>query len=221
MSRKDITREQLYESVKTLIESEDKHLHLCQQKLYTLYSIAFQYLLYKSSKDHGCYIIRVEDSFLAEKLARKSKDPTTRKFMARLLHTRKLRYENSTFYLDYFNFQSWSITSDLPQSKIKAGLVVKNTSSTPMADYENFETASDVAAQEEEEVQAPIIPFPIQEFGKHFYLKTLMEVVPETLTIAFGEKYEGTKPMKFGFIPEPEELTSGVKIASDVVLGEE
>ncbi len=219
MSRKDLTREQLYESVKSLIECDDKHLHLCQQKLYTLYSIAFQYLLYKSSKDHGCYIIRVEDSFLAEKLARKSKDPTTRKFMARLLHTRKLRYENSTFYLDYFNFQSWALTSDLPQSKIKAALVVKNTSSTPMADYENYETDADLAEQEEE--KKPILPLPLQEFGKHFYLKTLMEVVPETLTVAFGENFEGTVPMKFGFIPEPDEVTSGVRIASDVILSDD
>src|SRR5690606_7633579 len=97
----------------------DKHIHLCQQKLYTLFSIAFQYLLYQSSKNNGAYIIRVEDSFLAEKLARKAKDETSRKFMARLLHTRKLRYERSTFYLDYFNLQSWSLTADLPKSRLK------------------------------------------------------------------------------------------------------
>lgn len=44
----DLDKKHLYESVKQLVETEEHpHIHLAQQKLYTLYSIAFQYMLYR------------------------------------------------------------------------------------------------------------------------------------------------------------------------------
>jgi len=42
MSKKDLKPEQLYEAVKQIIETDHPHIHLGQQKLYTLFSIAFQ-----------------------------------------------------------------------------------------------------------------------------------------------------------------------------------
>src|SRR6476661_2229035 len=97
----DITKQDLYEGVKTLIETDAVHVHLPQQKLFTLFSIGFQYLLFESTRKPGAYIIRVEDGQLAEKLAKKAKDPSTRKFMSSLLISRKLKYERSVFYIDY------------------------------------------------------------------------------------------------------------------------
>ena len=92
---KDLSKEDLYESVKTLVETEEEHIHLDQQKLFTLFSVAFQYLLFKSTKEPGAYILRIEDSALAEKLAKKSKDPSTRRFVQSLLLPRKLKYQKS------------------------------------------------------------------------------------------------------------------------------
>ena len=74
----DITKQDLYEGVKTLIETDALHIHLTQQKLFTLFSVGFQYLLFESTRNPGAYIIRVEDGYLADKLAKKSKDPSTR-----------------------------------------------------------------------------------------------------------------------------------------------
>ena len=73
-SKKDLDKTTMYEAVKSLLEEEAPHLHLDQQKLFTLFSIAFQYILFRSTKYPGHYIIRIEDSFLADKLARKAKE---------------------------------------------------------------------------------------------------------------------------------------------------
>ena len=69
----DISKQDLYEAVKTLVECDEPHIHLHQHKLFTLFSIAFQYMLFRSTKKPGCYIIRVEDSILADKLAKNQK----------------------------------------------------------------------------------------------------------------------------------------------------
>lgn len=88
----DLSKEHLYEGVKQLVEAETNKIHLNQPKLYTLMSLGFQYLLYLSTKTPGAYLIRIEESILADKLMKKSKDPSTRKFLAKLLTTRKLNY---------------------------------------------------------------------------------------------------------------------------------
>jgi len=201
-NRSDISKENLYNSVKTLIECPQDHIHLSQQKIYTLFSIAFQYLLYTSVKKPGVFIIRTEDRFLAEKLARKSKDETTRKFMNRLIMNRKLRYEESYIYLDYFSFQSWSLTSNLPKEKIRNSLVVKNTSHGALVEENDFRNMVDA--------------FEVQEFGKHYYIKTLQELSPKTITISYQEQYPNLTEVKFPFIPEPEEVASGVKINENI-----
>ena len=53
----DMDKKHLYEGVKALVnEQEHNHLQLSQQKLFTLFSIAFQYFLYKSTKNPGAYV---------------------------------------------------------------------------------------------------------------------------------------------------------------------
>ena len=198
----DLSKQDLYEGVKTLIEMEDLHVHLSQQKLFTLFSIGFQYLLFQSTRNPGAYIIRVEDGHLAEKLAKKAKDPSSRKFMQSLLIPRKLKYEKSVFYLDYFHMGSWNMTLDIPKDKIQAALVVKNTSSRPMMEMEL------------EEVDETSFPDTIKN-GQ--FLKTLMESAPRTITIAFEENYEGTTKVCFPFIKKEKERTvSGVTINDDM-----
>jgi hypothetical protein len=198
----DLTKQDLYEGVKTLIETDAVHVHLPQQKLFTLFSIGFQYLLFQSTRNPGAYIIRVEDGHLAEKLAKKAKDPSTRKFMQSLLIPRKLKYEKSVFYLDYFHMGSWNMTSEIPRDKIQAALVVKNTSSRPMMEIEM------------EEVDETSFPDTIKN-GQ--YLKTLMESAPRTITIAFEEIFEDTTQVNFPFIKKEKERTvSGVTIHDDV-----
>ena len=166
----DLTKQDLYEGVKTLIETDAVHVHLTQQKLFTLFSVGFQYLLFESTRNPGAYIIRVEDGYLAEKLAKKSKDPSTRKFMQSLMIPRKLKYEKSFFYLDYFHFGSWNMTSEIPREKIKAALIVKNTSSKPMMEI-------DLDPEADNSV--------INTIKNGDYLRTLMEFVPRT-TKSFG-----------------------------------
>ena len=204
MSKRDLPKETLYEGVKTLIESQDPHIHLSQQKLYTLFSLGFNYLLFRSTKEPGHYIIRVEDSYLLEKLQRKSKDETTRKFLQKLALPRKFKYGGSTFHLDFFNFSTWAQTNELPKDKIKAALIVKNASKKPL----------DFAVDEDDEEAKTLIA----NLPHDFYMRSLAEFVPKTITIAFDEVLEVTKEIRFGFIKEEpkEKVTSGVKIAADV-----
>lgn len=201
----DISKQDLYESVKTLVETEAKHLQLDQHKLFTLVSIGFQYLLYHSTKNPGAYIIRIENAKLADKLARKSKDPSTRKFVQQLLIPRKLKFEKSMFYLDFFNIQSWNMTAEIPRDKIKGALVVKDTADKPMdpmleASIEDQEHASMLAGLPED-----------------YYLSSLTEFVPKTITVAYEDLLEGLAPVRFPFIKKEEGRTiSGVTIGSDV-----
>lgn len=208
-SKKDLDKSTLYEAVKTLVENPAKHIHLDQQKLFTLFSIAFQYILFRSTKHPGHYIIRIEDSMLAEKLARKAKDETTRKFLERLLIPRRLTYGNSTFHLDYFPLATWGVTKDLPKEKIQGAIIVKNTSHNPLIDESDFRhvTLDDQA---------------VELFGKHYYLNSLMDIAPRTITIAFEEEFEGTESIRFNFIEEQtDRIIDGVRISHDVQFEED
>lgn len=206
MMKKDLDKATLYEAVKTLVECPENHLHFTQQKLFTLFSVAFQYILFRSTKYPGHYIIRIEDSLLAEKLARKAKDETTRKFMGRLLIPRRLSYGNSTFHLDYFALSSWGVTKDLPREKIKGSIIVKNTQHNPLIDEADFRNVT-------QDEQAMAL------FGKHYYLNSLREISPKTITIAFDEDFDGLFEVKFPFIEEKSErLVDGVTLSEDVYL---
>lgn len=201
----DLSKDLMYEGVKTLIEAQKPHIHLPQQKLYTLYSLAFNYFLYKSEKNPGHYIVRVEDSYLVEKLIRKAKDSTSRKFLQKMALPRKFRYNNSCFHLDFFNFATWANTNELPKDKIKGALIVKNTSKSPVG--HDF--------SEDEEFLAVLKTLP-----PNYYLESLKEFVPETITIAFEETYEDLHSINFPFIKdEPSEKTvKGVSIAANIKL---
>lgn len=202
--RQDLSKQDLYQAVKTLIETDAKHVHLDQHKLYTLFSIAFQYLLFTSTKSPGAYIIRIEDSLLAEKLARKSKDPSTRKFLQSLMLPRKFTYGRSTFYLDFFHVSSWNLTKDIPPAKIKAAVVVKNTSEKLMEEI----------PEGHEEHMAELSLFP-----EGYWYSSLQEIAPKTLVIAFEKEFEGTVPMRFDFIKkERERSLSGVKLSQEIVF---
>lgn len=206
MMKKDLDKATLYEAVKTLVECPENHLHFTQQKLFTLFSVAFQYILFRSTKYPGHYIIRIEDSLLAEKLARKAKDETTRKFMGRLLIPRRLSYGNSTFHLDYFALSSWGVTKDLPREKIKGSIIVKNTQHNPLIDEADFRNVT-------QDEQAMAL------FGKHYYLNSLREISPKTITIAFDEDFDSLFEVKFPFIEEKSErLADGVTLSEDVYL---
>lgn len=204
MASGDLQKEQLYESVKQLVECDAKSIHLPQQKLFTLFSIAFQFMLYRSTKEKGHYIIRIEDTFLAEKLARKSKDEMTRKLMEKLILPRKLRYNDATLHLDYFNLATWSVTNDLPKDKIKGALVVKNTSNTPIIEESDFRHIEDSLTEQ-------------ANLPKNYYFTCLQEFIPKTVIIAFESDYEDVFKISFPFIKDKDrETVSGVKISSDV-----
>lgn len=204
MSRgKDLSKEDLYSSVKTLVECEQRHIHLPQPKLFTLFSIAFQYMLFRSTKAPGSYIIRIEDSVLAEKLAKKSKDSSTRRFIQSLLLPRKLKYSGSTFYLDFFHIGSWSLTSDIPCDKIKGAIIIKNTSSKPM-------TEIDLEDEEDNSMQSNL--------PKDYFIESLAEFVPKTITIAFDWQSERLElhPIEFPFIKKEKEHVAGLTLAKEL-----
>ncbi len=207
MIKPDLDKKILYESVKSLIECDSPHIHLPQQKLFTLFSLAFNYLLFCSTKDPGVYILRIEDSFLAEKLARKAKDQTSRQFVQRLLLPRKIRYQQSSFLLDFFHIGTWANTSAVPADKLKGALICKNTSSRPMEDQ-----TEDVEEEGDESLDL------MKDLPKDFYRTPLVENCPRTLTIAFGEEYEQAEVMNFSFIEESKEYAKGVTVADDLDL---
>ena len=213
----DLSKDHLYESVKQIIDIETKskiHLHLNQHKLYTLFSIAFNYILFNSTKNPGTYIIRVDGPILAEKLAKKAKDHASRKFMESLLMPKKLIYKGSTFYLDFFQIGSWNRTKDLNKEKIKGALIVKNTAKKPL------EGKSDTTEVEvEDEATTPIPDDSINDLPKDFYISSLTEFVPKVLLVAYEEEFEDFEKVSFPFIKkEKEPLLKGVTIASDVVM---
>ncbi len=201
---RDLSKEDLYNGVKTLVEAEAAHIHLDQHKLFTLFSVAFQYLLYKSTKEPGAYIIRIEDSQLMDKLCRKSKDQSTRRFLQSLSLPRRFKYQASTFYLDFFNLNTWAQTSEIPKSKLKAALIVKNTSSKPM----EFMSETDL---EEQAVLDSLPP--------NYYLTSLQDNVPKTIIIAFESVFENTTKIQFPFIKKEEPRSiNGVRLSKDIDL---
>ena len=196
---KDLSKKDLYESVKSLVEiDETPHIHLDQHKLFTLFSIGFQYLLFKSTKNPGAYILRIEDSLLADKLSKRSKDSTTRKFLQSLLIPRKLKYQGSMFYLDFFHPGSWNITKDIEPSRIKGALVVKNTSEKPMHELDP-----------DEENELDSLP-------KNYFYTPLQEICPKTVVIAYDNHFERTSALRFPFIKKDKENLAGVHISQEV-----
>lgn len=211
--KKDLEKDQLYQGVKMLVEHPHPHIHLSQQKLFTLFSIAFQYILFRSTKQPSHYILRIEDPFLADKLARKAKDESTRKFMQKLLTPRQLNYGNAVFHLDYFNLSTWGTTKDLPKERIQGAIVVKNTSNNPLIDEGDFRHVDPENTQNEAAIQL---------FGEDYYLSSLIEFCPRTVTIAFDKSYAGTDKLEFPFITvEDDRMAAGVKIAKDLSLGDD
>lgn len=211
--KNDLNKKDLYQAVKILLECDQyPHIHLIQHKLFTLYSIAFQYFLYRSTKYPGAYIIRIEDSILAEKLVKKAKDPSSRKFLQALLLPRKLKYDKSVFYLDFFQIGSWKITNDIPKSKIQGALIIKNSTLKPMTD--NGESPDQETTDNSEEQ-----PFTHDDnlFQKNFYLTSLQEFVPKTIIIAYNTIFENVYELSFPFIKRKEEKAlAGVTLASDL-----
>lgn len=204
MKKRNLDREELYLGVKTLIESEHSHVHLYQHKLFTLFSIAFQHLLYLSTKQKGFYLVRIEDGPLAEKLSHKAKDETTRKFMQRLLISRKLKYGESTFFLDYFHIGSWSLVSDLPREQILGAMIVKNTIDCPLRENDLLlEFGVDGSTES---------PFPAD-----YYYTSLREFIPRTTVIAYGETFAGNMKLAIPFVKDNEEkVVNGVSLAEDL-----
>jgi hypothetical protein len=201
MHGRDLDKQLLYQSVKQLIEADAKHIHLHQPKLYTLFSIAFQAMLFLSTKDPGHYILRIEDSFLAEKLARKAKDQITRNFLSKILLPRKLKYDQSIFHIDYFHIGSWAATNDLPKERIKGAIIVKNANQFPLGlDIEP--TEDDI----------------MKDLPPDFYLTTLLSIVPKSITIAYDQEYDQLAKHSFDFIKEEKKVVKGVKIYGEIDL---
>ncbi len=201
---RDLSKEHLYESVKTLVECDARHIHLNQHKLFTLFSVAFQYMLFHSQKNPGAYIIRIEDSKLAEKLARKSKDPSTRKFLQSLLIPRKLKYGKSMFFVDFFNINSWNLTNEIPTEKLKGAIIIKDAVERPM--HINEEVEADVELAES-----------IKQLPENYYIEFLKDVMPKTIVISFDQELADYKTIEFPFIKKEETKTiSGVTLGKDI-----
>ena len=195
----NMDKKQLYEGVKALVNNEKQnHLQLTQHKLFTLFSVSFQYFLFKSTKNPGSYIIRIEDPLLADRLAKRAKDPSTRKFMQALLLPRKLQYGRSSFYMDFFHVGSWNMTKNIPNEKLMGALVVRNTQKKPMnGSIDDIEEVDDV----------------MSNLPENFFLSSLLESSPESITISYGELLEGVSEFNFDFIEkEKEKVLNGVKI---------
>jgi hypothetical protein len=227
---KDLTKEQLYESVKTLLEHPDSHLHLPQHKLFTLVSIAVQYFLFLSTKKPGIYIFRFENGHLVDKLTKKSKDPTTRKFLEKIFLPRKLIYNQSTFYLDFFHISSWSITNDLPKQRLQGALIVKDSSPRPLVepidDFSHLQQNSSSPLDTQLSIQPSEMSHisdqehstsphsPLDHVSSHLYYTNLMERIPKTVIISFEKNYPQTEKILFPFIKEQEKQTQGVFLSS-------
>ena len=201
---RDLSKNDLYESVKALVEvTNQKTIHLTQHKLYSLFSIAFQYILFKSTKEPGAYVIRIENSNLLDKLARKSKDSSTRKFIQSLILPRKLKYGKSTFYLDFFHFGSWNLTSEIKPGNLKGSIIIKRGKKDQLEDFNK-----DLEPQDE-----MMNPFP-----EDYFLTSLCEASPLNIFISHEDLLEGFEELRFSFIKEEDkkDIVNGVKINADI-----
>ncbi|RLA62375.1 MAG: hypothetical protein DRQ88_05575 [Epsilonproteobacteria bacterium] len=199
----DLPRGELYQAVKGLTDlNEVPHLHLTQHKLFTLTSVALQYLMYYSGQNPGSYILRIEDSLLYEKLVKKSKDPTTRNFLRALFLPRKIKYKNSLFFLDYFHMGTWQKTNEIPKDRIKGALIIKNSHTRPMVETGYVES--------EDEGQMPNI------FPQDFYYTSLQDMVPKTIILAYGEDFEGTQKVEFPWIKKEDQKINGMTFSKDL-----
>lgn len=213
---KDLTKEQLYESVKMLLDAEtagNKVIHMPQQKLYTLFSAAFQYMLYSSTKNPGAYVIRIEDGHLADKLARRAKDSTTRKFLTKLILPRRLKYNQSTFYLDFFPVTTWQQTNEIPASKLKGCLVVKGTSEKVMQE--------EILLPDEEESAEGQELAPSLNLPEDYYYESMRPLVDRLVIIAYGKEIDDAKAIKLPFIEESDRSAPGVIIRENLQFDEE
>lgn len=218
---KDLTKEQLYESVKFLLEQDSPHFHLHQHKLFTLFSVALQYFLYQSTKIPGTYVLRIENSFLADKLVKKAKDYTTRRFLEKILLPRKMIYNQSTFYLDYFHMSSWTLTQDLPPHKLQGALIVKDSTSRPLKEnIDAFEEILDshqqLVSADNEEINKKSSPIP-----ENFFYTNLQQRVPRSIIISFEQSYPETQKISFPFIKEQERPLQGVYVSSSFAWQED
>lgn len=152
---------------------------------------------------------------LAEKLARKSKDPSTRKFIQALLLPRKLKYHNATFYLDFFHIGTWNLTKDLPHDKIKAALIVKNLSDRPM-DHLSISLANlETNAGFDDPSDDP--NFIMQGLPKDYYINSLTDFVPNVIFIGGEEQRDDFTQVVFPFIKNEEKKTvSGVTLSKNI-----
>jgi hypothetical protein len=192
----DLDKETLHEGLKGLhrCAEEFKHVRLPQQKLFTLFSLGFQYLVYMAQNHPGAYILRVEDARLAEKLSKKAKDAHTRKLMSALIFPRKLKVGPSMIFLDYFHMSSWNLTRDIPPKKMRSSLVVKNTTTNP------FQELPDQEPSEEQ---------------KGLYYDVLRNLGHKTILIAHDIAPEGVMDHEFPFIKKEQERVPGVILNGD------
>ena len=217
--KKDISKNDMYEAVKTLVDLEDStpHIHLHQHKLFNLYSIAFQYMLYKSTKRPGAYIVRIEDSHFADKICRRAKDLSSRKFLQAMLLPRKLKYQKSIFYLDFFHIASWNLTNDIPHEKVQGAIIVKNTSSKPMSEAlitPEAHDEEDEKIKDEKEYEKELF---VHDLPQDYYYSSLKEFVPKTIVIAYEKEFEDVHKISYNFIKRDKEKTlSGVTISKDL-----
>ena len=181
----DLFKNDLYQAVKDLVDLEDGHTTICldQNKLFSLFSIAFQYMLYRSTKIAGAYIIRIEDAGLADKLGRKAKDSSTRKVMRHLLIPRRLQYHKSIFYLDFFHMSSWSLTNDIPRNRLQGALIIKNTFEALM---------NENPYSEEKTAKSPI--------AENFYLTSLTKISPKTIVVSTTSPPDSAHLVRFSFL---------------------
>ncbi|MBP5296221.1 MAG: hypothetical protein J6Y94_02690 [Bacteriovoracaceae bacterium] len=193
----DLSTAELREGIELLLAAEDRpFIHLAQQKLHTLTSIGVQYLLYLAHKVPGSYIIRIEDSLLAEKLAVKAKGPLTHKYLQALFLPRKLKFGPSYLYMDFFHWSSWRMTNEIPPERIKAALIINNSSPRPMAELPDDPAAS--------------ITEGLPQLPEDYYLTSLQAFVPKLIVIAYGHHFDQAYEISFPFIKKKKEKLSGI-----------
>jgi hypothetical protein len=159
-------------------------------------------MLFLSTKNPGAYIIRLENSQLAEKLARKAKDTSTKNFLQSLMLPRKLKFKKSMFFLDFFHVGSWNLTSTVPQEKIKGIIIVKRT---PGVDFE-----INMNMEEEEDN-------PHAEIPKTHYIDSVDHMKSKVIFIHSEGAKEGYKNVSFPFIKKEEpKSVGGVTIREDI-----
>ena len=96
------------------------------------------------------------------------------------------------------------MTNEIPPERIKAALIIKNSSPRPMAELPDDPT--------------PEVASGLPQLPEDYYLTSLQSFVPKLIMIAYGHHFEDALEVTFPFIKKKKEKLAGIVLGQGLDL---